>query len=100
MDYHGREVSYIAGTPYWGAEMTRHAGPGGNYGEFIAWDAGDGKAGLGHPREVSTLSGALVTGSDLVFYGTVDGWFRAVRRAHAARCCGRRSWARASSARR
>lgn len=78
MDYKGRYVSYIAGTPYWGADMTRHAGPGGNYGEFIAWDAAKGQKVWGIKEKSLVYSGVLVTGSDLAFYGTVDGWFRAV----------------------
>jgi len=78
MDYKGREVGYIAGTPYWGAQMTRHVGPGGNYGEFIAFDAAKGEKVWGIPEPFLTYSGALVTAGDVAFYGTVDGWFRAV----------------------
>jgi PQQ-dependent dehydrogenase (methanol/ethanol family) len=78
MDYKGREVSYIAGTPYWGAQMTRHVGPGGNYGEFIAFDAATGTKVWGIPEKFLTYSGALVTGGDVAFYGTVDGRFNAV----------------------
>jgi alcohol dehydrogenase (cytochrome c) len=77
MDYKGREVSYIAGTPYWGAQMTRHVGPGGNYGEFIAFDAATGRKVWSIPEPFLVYSGALVTAGDVAFYGTVDGWFRA-----------------------
>jgi PQQ-dependent dehydrogenase (methanol/ethanol family) len=78
MDYKGREVSYIAGTPYWGAEMTRHVGPGGNDGGFIAWDAATGKTLWSIKEDFLVYSGVLATAGDVVFYGTVDGWFRAV----------------------
>ena len=78
MDYKGREVSYIAGTPYWGAEMTRHTGPGGNDGGFIAWDASAGRALWSIKEDFLVYSGVLATAGDVVFYGTVDGWFRAV----------------------
>jgi alcohol dehydrogenase (cytochrome c) len=78
MDYKGRQVSYIAGTPYWGADMKRHVGPGGNYGEFMAWDAAAGRKVWSIPEKFLVYSGALVTGGDIAFYGTVDGWFRAV----------------------
>jgi alcohol dehydrogenase (cytochrome c) len=78
MDYKGNVASYIAGTPYWGAQMTRHVGPGGNYGEFIAFDAAKGEKVWGIPEPFLTYSGALVTAGDVAFYGTVDGWFRAV----------------------
>ena len=78
MDYTGIEASYIAGTPYWGARMERHAGPGGNRGAFIAWDATTGKAVWSIPEKLLVYSGALVTAGDVVFYGTVDGYFKAL----------------------
>lgn len=78
MDYKGRVSSYIAGTPYWGADVKRHPGPGGNYGEFIAWDAATGKKVWGIPEQFLVYSGVVVTGGDVAFYGTLDGWFRAV----------------------
>ena len=58
--------------------MVRHPGPGGNYGEFIAWDATTGKKVWGIKEKFFVYSGALVTGGNLAFYGTVDGWFKAV----------------------
>ena len=78
MDYKGRVASYIAGTPYWGADMKRSPGPGGNYGEFIAWDAAEGRKLWGIKEEFYPTGGPVVTASDLVFYGTADGWIRAV----------------------
>ena len=78
MDVTDHRQSYIAGTPYDGMEMTRHAGPGGNWGAFIAWDPVHGKKAWEIPEKFMVMSGALTTASDLVFYGTVDGWFRAV----------------------
>jgi glucose dehydrogenase len=78
MDYKGREVSYIAGTPYWGAQMTRHVGPGGNYGEFMAWDATTGRKVWGIKEPYPVWGGALATKGGVVFYGTLDGWFKAV----------------------
>lgn len=78
MDYTGIESSYIAGTPYWGAQMTRHAGPGGNRGAFIAWDATTGKVVWSIPEKFLVYSGALATAGDVVFYGTIDGYFKAV----------------------
>jgi lanthanide-dependent methanol dehydrogenase len=77
MDYKGRPVSYIAGTPYWGADMKRHPGPGGGYGEFIAWDAATGRKVWGIKEHFYPSGGPVVTASDLVFYGTTDGWIRA-----------------------
>ncbi|HEX6367449.1 MAG TPA: PQQ-dependent dehydrogenase, methanol/ethanol family [Longimicrobium sp.] len=78
MDLTDHEVGYIAGTPYDGMEIVRRAGPGGNWGEFIAWDARTGRKVWGIKEAMMTFSGALVTAGDVAFYGTVDGWFRAV----------------------
>jgi PQQ-dependent dehydrogenase (methanol/ethanol family) len=44
MDWKSRSVSYIAGTPFVGAEVVSKPGPGGNRGEFTAWDPVEGKA--------------------------------------------------------
>ena len=78
MDYKGREVGFIAGTPYWGAQMTRHTGPGGHPGSFIAFDAATGTKRWEIPEDFLVYSGALATAGDVVFYGTIEGWFRAV----------------------
>lgn len=78
MDYIARRVAYIAGTPYWGADVNRHPGPGGHYGEVIAWDAVNGRRVWTIRERLFPYSGMLATAGDLVFYGTVDGWFRAV----------------------
>ena len=78
MDYTGYEASYIAGTPYWGAQVARHPGPGGNRGAFIAWDATTGRMVWSIPDKFLVYSGALATAGDVVFYGTVEGDFKAV----------------------
>jgi lanthanide-dependent methanol dehydrogenase len=78
MDYEGREVTYIAGTPYIGANAPEAGGPGGYRGEFIAWDAVAGRKIWGIKEEFPVWSGALATAGDVVFYGTLDGWFKAV----------------------
>ena len=78
MDVTDHPQSYIPGTPYDGMEMTRHAAPGGNWGEFMAWDPVAGKKVWSIKEQFMTMSGTLATGGDVLFYGTVDGWFRAV----------------------
>ncbi len=78
MDYKGVETSYIAGTPYVGAEVMMYPGPGGNRGEFIAWDGVHGKKAWGIKERFPVWTGALVTAGDVVFYGTMDGWVKAV----------------------
>ena len=74
------KVSYIAGTPYDGMEMTRQSvdGPDGNWGQFVAWDPVKGKRAWTIPEKFMVMSGTMVTAGDVVFYGTTDGWFRAV----------------------
>jgi PQQ-dependent dehydrogenase (methanol/ethanol family) len=77
-DVEGSQVSYIAGTPYLGMTVKMYAGPGGNRGEFMAWDPVAGRKVWSIPEKFPVWSGALTTGGDVVFYGTMDGWFRAV----------------------
>ena len=78
MDYEGTKVRYIAGVPYVGAIVKMFPGPGGHRGEFIAWDPVAGEKKWGIKEKWSAWSGALSTGGDVVFYGTMDGWFKAV----------------------
>jgi PQQ-dependent dehydrogenase (methanol/ethanol family) len=78
MDWETREVTYIAGTPYIGAMAPETGGPGGYKGEFIAWDATTGTKMWGIKEPYPVWGGALATGGGVVFYGTLDGWFKAV----------------------
>jgi PQQ-dependent dehydrogenase (methanol/ethanol family) len=78
MNYEGVEVKYTAGAAYVGANVLMMAGRGGHLGEFIAWDATKGTKVWGIKEHFPAWSGALVTASDIVFYGTMDGWFKAV----------------------
>jgi lanthanide-dependent methanol dehydrogenase len=78
MNYEGVEVKYTAGAPYVGANVLMMPGRGGHLGEFIAWDGTTGKKVWGIKEPFPAWSGALVTASDIVFYGTMDGWFKAV----------------------
>ena len=77
MDFEAREVAYIPGTPYIGGNAPEVAGPGGYRGEFIAWDATTGRKAWGIKEPYPVWGGALVTKGDVVFYGTLDGWFKA-----------------------
>ena len=80
MNLTDHKVSYIPGTPYDGMEMKRMSvdGPDGDWGAFIAWDPVAGKRAWTIPEKFMVMSGAVATAGDLVFYGTSDGWFRAV----------------------
>jgi PQQ-dependent dehydrogenase (methanol/ethanol family) len=79
MDYEPIEANYIAGTPYLGADVRMFPGPGGFQGELLAWDPIAAKPvwSIKDPK-FPLYSGVLATGGDVVFYGTMDGWFRAV----------------------
>ena len=75
-------MTYIPGTPYIGANAPEKKGPGGHGGEFIAWDATTGKKVWGIEEPFPVWGGALATAGDVVFYGTLDGWFKAVDATH------------------
>jgi len=78
MDFEALEANYIAGTPYVGANVRMYAGPGGNRGEFIAWDPVARRKVWSIKEQFPVWSGVVVTGGDVAFYGTMDGWFKAV----------------------
>ena len=79
MDYGGLEASYIAGTPYLGASVKMKPGPGGYQGVLVAWDVKNARAAWTLKEPVLPLySGVLSTSGDVVFYGTMDRWFKAV----------------------
>jgi PQQ-dependent dehydrogenase (methanol/ethanol family) len=71
-------ASYIAGTPYVGVEQKIYPGPGGHRGLFTAWDPVAGRKAWQIEEHFPVWSGALATAGDVVFYGTMDGWFKAV----------------------
>jgi PQQ-dependent dehydrogenase (methanol/ethanol family) len=72
------EASYIAGTPYVGANVRYKAGPGGHRGAFTAWDPLAAKAMWSIDEAFPAWSGALATAGGLVFYGNMEGWFKAL----------------------
>jgi len=78
MDYEGVEVKYAAGQPYVGAIVRMFPGPGGNRGAFIAWDPMQGKIMWSDKENLAAYGGALATAGDIVFYGTMEGWLKAV----------------------
>jgi PQQ-dependent dehydrogenase (methanol/ethanol family) len=72
------EANYISGTPYVGADVKMYAGPGGNRGVFTAWDPIRRRPVWEIKEDLPLWSPALATAGNLVFYGTMDGWFKAV----------------------
>lgn len=79
MDYEPYKVSYTAGQPYVGATVSMYPAPGSdNMGNFIAWDAAKGEIVWSKPEQFSVWSGALATAGDVIFYGTLEGYIKAV----------------------
>jgi PQQ-dependent dehydrogenase (methanol/ethanol family) len=80
MDYEPTRVSYTAGQAYVGATLSMYPAPNshGGMGNFIAWDAGEGKIVWSKPEQFSVWSGALATAGNVVFYGTLEGYLKAV----------------------
>ncbi len=79
MDYEPFRVSYTAGQPYVGATLSMYPAPGGTHlGNFIAWDANKGEIVWSNEEPFSVWSGALATAGDVVFYGTLEGFLKAV----------------------
>ena len=85
MDYEPFKVSYTAGQPYVGATLSMYPAPKsspaqveGTLGNFVAWDASTGKIVWSDPEKFSVWSGALSTAGGVVFYGTLEGYLKAV----------------------
>jgi lanthanide-dependent methanol dehydrogenase len=78
MDFEAQQTSYISGTPYVGAEVRMTPGPGGNMGALTAWDIIAGKPVWEVKEKFPVWSGALATAGGVVFYGNMEGWFKAV----------------------
>ncbi|HET6307415.1 MAG TPA: methanol/ethanol family PQQ-dependent dehydrogenase [Rhodopila sp.] len=79
MDYEPFRVSYTAGQPYVGATLSMYPPKGDSHmGNFIAWDATKGKIVWSLPEQFSAWGGALATAGNIVFYGTLEGYLKAV----------------------
>ncbi|MEA1830794.1 methanol/ethanol family PQQ-dependent dehydrogenase [Methylobacterium durans] len=80
MDYEPFKVSYTPGQPYVGATLSMYPAPNshGGMGNFIAWDGVAGKIKWSNPEQFSAWGGALATAGDVVFYGTLEGYLKAV----------------------
>ncbi len=79
MDYEPFRVSYTAGQPYVGATLSMYPPAGDtNMGNFIAWDGKTGKIVWSKKEPFSVWSGAMATAGNVVFYGTLEGYLKAV----------------------
>jgi len=80
MTYEPFQVEYTAGQPYVGATLTMFPTPNshGGMGNFIAWDPSAGKIVWTKAEKFSVWSGALSTEGNVTFYGTLEGYLKAV----------------------
>jgi len=93
MNYEPFEVEYTAGQPYVGATLSMFpahvdAKTGkpyaksdpryGHLGAFTAWDATTGTIKWSNSEPFSVWSGAVATAGGIVFYGTLEGYVKAV----------------------
>jgi PQQ-dependent dehydrogenase (methanol/ethanol family) len=79
MDYEPFRVRYTAGQPYVGATLSMYPPQGETHmGNFIAWDGKAGKIVWSNKEQFSVWSGALATAGGVVFYGTLEGYLKAV----------------------
>jgi PQQ-dependent dehydrogenase (methanol/ethanol family) len=78
MDYQAFSVKYRSGFPYVGATLSMFPAEGNTRGRLIAFNhvTGQTKWVVNEPFQV--YSGPLTTDSGVLFYGTLDGWFKAV----------------------
>jgi PQQ-dependent dehydrogenase (methanol/ethanol family) len=77
MNYEGIEANYIAGTPYLGASVKMMPNAD-MQGELVAWDVAGQRQMWGAKEKWPVYSGVLSTGGDIVFYGTMEGYFKAL----------------------
>jgi PQQ-dependent dehydrogenase (methanol/ethanol family) len=79
MDYEPFRVSYTAGQPYVGATLEMYPPPPDTHtGNFIAWDARTGKIVWSDKEQFSVWSGTVTTAGGVAFYGTLEGYLKAV----------------------
>jgi PQQ-dependent dehydrogenase (methanol/ethanol family) len=79
MDYEPFHVTYAPGQPYVGATLTLHPPEGeAHTGAFLAWDGTKGRIAWSKPEPFSVWSGALATAGGVVFYGTLEGYLKAI----------------------
>jgi PQQ-dependent dehydrogenase (methanol/ethanol family) len=83
MDYQAFSVKYRAGFPYVGATLSMFPANNGNVrGRLIAFDPVTGQTKWAVNETFQVYSGPLTTDSGVIFYGTLDGWFKVVDQAN------------------
>jgi len=78
MDMQTGPASYVPGQPFSGVTLKFMVGPGGTRGRFIAWNAATATVAWEIKEPLAVAGGALATAGGLVFYGTLEGWLKAV----------------------
>jgi glucose dehydrogenase len=79
MDYEPFRIAYAEGQPYTGADTAVYPEPGETaMGGLIAWDAGARRIVWSSRERFAVASGVLATAGGLVFYGTLEGYLKAV----------------------
>ena len=78
MDMGVANANYVPGSPFVGADVKMYAGPGGNRGALVAWDPVARRKVFEIKEDLPLWSPVLATAGGLTFYGTMDGWFKAV----------------------
>jgi PQQ-dependent dehydrogenase (methanol/ethanol family) len=82
MDYQAFSVKYRGGFPYVGATLSMFPADHGNVrGRLIAFDSVTGQTKWAVNEMFQVYSGPLTTDSGVLFYGTLDGWFKAADQA-------------------
>jgi len=82
MDYQPFTVKYKSGFPYVGATVSMFPADNGDVrGRLIAFDAVTGQTKWAINEAFQVYSGTLTTDGGVVFYGTLDGWFKVVDQA-------------------
>jgi alcohol dehydrogenase (cytochrome c) len=78
MDMEARDVTFISGTAYMGANLRAKAAPGRPRGSVIAWDVVRRSVAWQRDESFPVQGSVLATAGGIVLYGTLDGWFRAL----------------------
>ena len=78
MDLSSAEAVYKPGAPFSGALIRMQPGPGGNRGRVLSWDAGAAVVTWEIKEPFAVAGGVLATAGGLLFYGTMEGWLKAV----------------------
>ena len=77
-DYQPFASKYKAGFPYVGETVKMYRGPGDYGGALIAWDPNTGKIVWSDHEHFPAWGGVATTDGGVAFYGTMDGYFKAV----------------------